>query len=399
MISDVSSFVEQVLDCTARASDVPAGAVFDAWQLRVLSATEFAGINAEHSGVGYQQLMYLACFGALAPTTHNTVPQRFCISVERSAIELWVDRHFVLAESDAKGRQATISCGCALAYIAMAAQAYGWQSSLDAAPAGDAVILPLADNGPRFTLAARLTFVSARTPEPNLRVLHAMLQRKSVRAEYDPQIELDDELVKELERIVMRFPLLRMHVLRDALTLSMFGKFQELADTTVYNRESFARELGQWLLPNTSTAALGMRGAEFGLADETALHFHRGLCGQEVLLPDEVAGFARSANRAIRSASGVIVLCAERDTPAARLDAGRAFAELSLNLHTNGFSTAMHAAVTEVEAPNMALRGRLRTTWRPVVVFRTGKVPARTEPRPHSSRPPLQELILDKPPV
>ena len=56
---------------------------------------------------------------------------------------------------------------------------------------------------------------------------------------------------------------------------------------------------------------------------------------------------------------------------------------------------AMHAGITEVKAPNMALRGRLRTRQRPVVVFRMGR-PLRPEDgrRPHASRPRLASLVL-----
>jgi hypothetical protein len=224
-----------------------------------------------------------------------------------------------------------------------------------------------------------------------------MLARKVVRAEYDPRVSVEERDVVAIHQIVQQYPTLSLHLLTDATTLMVLGKFQELADTTVFNREAFARELGHWLLPNDDSSPLGMRGIEFGLSDESALRFHRGLSGAERLLPDEVAGLAKGANAAMRSASAVAIITSDSDSVASRLDAGRAYADIALLLQMRGYVSAMHAAITEVDAPNMALRGRLRTTQRPVVVFRVGK-PMRVADgqRPHSVRPPLTHIILPK---
>ncbi|HSQ28245.1 MAG TPA: hypothetical protein VLN49_00215, partial [Gemmatimonadaceae bacterium] len=88
------------------------------------------------------------------------------------------------------------------------------------------------------------------------------------------------------------------------------------------------------------------------------------------------------------------VITAARDDIEHRVAAGRSFEEMALRLSLAGFAVAMHAGITEVDAPNMALRGRLRTFDRPTVVFRTGK-PLRPDDarRPHASRPPLEQVL------
>jgi hypothetical protein len=223
-----------------------------------------------------------------------------------------------------------------------------------------------------------------------------MRARRMVRAEYDGRQSLDPALADSLRRAATQLhPGLTLHLLTDAPTRIALGKFQEAADATVINRQRFARELGDWLLPNDSAAPVGMRGREFGLSDDAARHFHRGLRGEERLLPDETAGFAKAGNLGMRTATAVAVLTAERDDLPHRLAAGRAFQAIALRLSGAGWAVAMHAGITEVEAPNLALRGRLRTLHRPLVVFRLG-VPANAEDgnRPHSSRPPLDALWL-----
>ncbi len=166
---------------------------------------------------------------------------------------------------------------------------------------------------------------------------------------------------------------------------------------TVLNRETFARELGAWLLPNDARAPVGMRGREFGMGDEAARRIHRGLLGLEPLLPDEVAGVAKGSGLGMRSASAVAVITCERDDIPHRIAAGQTFCELALLLCREGLATAMHAGIVEVESANLALRSRLRTARRPTVVFRIG-LPVRLEDgmRPHAARPRLEAVLLQE---
>jgi hypothetical protein len=216
-----------------------------------------------------------------------------------------------------------------------------------------------------------------------------------VRAEYDERVKLDPALMTELAGIASSVhPDLTLHLLTDAPTLLALGKFQELADSTVINREGFARELGDWMLANDSDAVLGMRGREFGLSDAAAARFREGLAGRGPLLPDETVAFAKAGNIGMRSSSAVAVITVAKDDLEQRLAAGRAYEEMALRLVLDDVVVAMHAGITEVEAPNMALRGRLRTFQRPTVVFRIGK-PLRSADgeRQHASRPALKHVL------
>jgi hypothetical protein len=264
------------------------------------------------------------------------------------------------------------------------------------AAAAVAETYPFADGVARMTQLA--TIELARGPAPALddTWLRAVLERRMVRAEFDDGVKLPSELREAILAIAKRHDGLVLHLLTDSPTLFFLGKFQELADTTVFNRDAFALELGEWLIPNDSNAALGMRGREFGLDDAVTRHFHRGLLRQEPLLPDEIAGLAKAGNLGIRSASAVGVITVAEDGVPQRLAAGRAFEEIALALGRAGFVTSMHAGITEVDSAGLALRGRLRTHARPTVVFRIG-VPLRPEEgrRPHSSRPTLMDVVVE----
>lgn len=369
--------------------DALPGAAFAAWSLRTLSRAEIGELSTR------ERLAYFACWALLAPTSHNTVPQRFRLFPESNALEFWLDRAAVLPESDVAGRQATISLGCVIENAVLAARAYdiGVDLELDR----EAKPVPLSQPGPN-----PLRVATARFELPSLEGnatpdLAALKARKMVRAVFDERAKLDPALATELLEIVRSVHAgLTLHLLVDAPTKTFLGKFQELADTTVINRAAFARELGAWLLPNQDASTkVGMRGHEFGLSDASAARMHLGLLGQGPLLPDETAGFAKVGSLGMRSSSAVGVICVERDDLEHRIAAGRAFQRLAVSLVGAGLVTAMHAGITEIEAPNLALRGRLRTRQRPTVVFRIGvAVHPEDAMRPHSARPPLSDVLL-----
>lgn len=356
------------------------------WQVRILDPAAFVAL-------GPARLGYLAHLALLAPTSHNTVPQRF--QIHGDALRIWLDRRFVLPESDRVGRQAVVSVGCAVANAVLGARSLGWRAETRLLTTDLAATLPARDDEARFTPIVDVIPVPGDGPEePSL--LAAIPERRMVRAEFDERERLPPDLSDALHARVAAHPGLALHLMTDAPSLLFLGKFQEMADTTVFNRDTFARELGEWFLPNDSPSPLGMRGREFGLDDDMALHMHRGLLREERLLPDEVAGMARGGKLGMRTASAVAVITVEEDTLAQRLAAGQAFQELALLLVSRGFVTSMHAGITEVEPASLALRGRLRTRHRPTVVFRLGRV-LRPEDgrRVHAARPPLDAVWMD----
>jgi len=374
----------------AEGSDIPVGAAFDAWRLRALGAAEAAGLDPR------ALLEYWACLGLLAPTTHNTVPQRIRISAAQSQMAFALDRRVILAESDPTGRQATISLGASIANVTIGAEAAGVSVSTSVYEVDERSIRPAAAGTEPIVPIASVTFdrQAARGTTRSIEWVRAILTRKMVRAEFDERVRLDPSLARELASIVAaHHPGLSLHVITDAPTLLALGKFQELADSTVINRVPFARELADWLVENDSDWPLGMRGREFGLSDIATRHFRDGLAGRGSLLPDEAVGFAKAGNIGMRSSSAVFVITTERDDLRHRLAAGHAFEEVALRLTMAGLAVAMHAGITEVDAPNLALRGRLRTLRRPTVVFRTGKPlrPADAD-RFHAARPSLAAI-------
>lgn len=383
-----------LIDPSSPPADVPPGERYDAWRLRLLGADEFAELSVSADRLSRTQLAYLAWLNLLAPTSHNTVPQRFRLHPEENALAIWVDRDYVLAASDEKGREAQVSLGCGIANTMLGARCYGLDAELTLHPRIGESVLPLVLGEPAYAEVARIRFGVGAVPLDR-EWLRSMLARKVVRAEFDERVELDSALAERMRKVVAAYSGLELHLITDPATKMFLGKFQEIADSTAFNRDTFALELGAWLLENDDPSFLGMRGAEFGLSDSVSRRMHEGLLRIQTLLPQEIAGMAKAGYVGMRSSSAVAVITAEEDCARLRVDAGRAYEELALLLMQSRFCTAMHAALIEVDAANLSLRARLRTRWRPTVLFRVGR-PAneRDWDRPHSVRPGLEKLLL-----
>jgi hypothetical protein len=386
---------------------VPSFPAFDGWRVPLWTQKEWELRSlggAAEGGISEAQLRYLAAFGVLAPTSHNTIPQRFKLLPEEGALLVFIDRELVLPESDPTGRQASISIGCVLTNIEIAAGVFGRATEVELFE-GSASDLArssatVSSSRARYVPIAKLRFPSCAAPLAS-DWLRALTEHKVVRAEYDAAIELPPELVQAAHRIVQQVAPttegLQAHVLTGALALRALGKFQEQADRFVLENRLFAEELGRWLLPNSDhREPRAMRGIEFGFDDEFAEQVHRGLLGERRLLPDQIAAFAKGGKVGLESSSAVLVFTADADELPQRVAAGRACHRISLEMQRAGFASAYHAALTEVEwVARMFSATVLRSLRRPLALLRVGR-PRRAldAERPQAARPALDALLL-----
>lgn len=329
------------------------------------------------------RMKYFASWGVLAPSTHNTVPYK--IHLGKDYLTLHLDPSKVLPASDRDGRQATVSMGCALENIHQAAQAYGLDTAMELAPT-----VTIALNG--------------NPSEPDQSVLTALKLRQVNRAQYDERVHLPPTTQTQMREIAAQFPQLKLHLITDTFGnygKVAFGTFQRRADRAAIELPEFRAELAQWLKPNEVQMSRGMKLGEFGLHDEAARNFYAALSGEREFLPVELDKFAEAGYDAMRTASAVAVLTAEVDTPTARLEAGMSYERTALQLQKEGFSTAVHAALTETGIPLIKIASRtlmasvLRTTRTPLMVFRVGvPMEENNRKRPYSVRPAVEDLLM-----
>ncbi|MGE5041413.1 MAG: hypothetical protein ACM3IJ_00745 [Candidatus Levyibacteriota bacterium] len=343
---------------------------------------------------------YLTEFGVLAPTSHNTVPQRF--RVTEKGVGVFLDRALVLPTSDREGRQAAISIGCATENIVEAAKAYGMDPQVTILEKDTKNTLPGIGLVPMVAITAEAT--ASHTFDKYR--LETMKARRVNRAIYDERVPLPDALRSRITTAVGDFDGLHLHLMNSRGMIQMFGKFQQQADGSVMDMPEFRKELAEWFHANDEfDITRGMRGEDFGMVDteerKPSQDFARGLRGERQLLPDEIAGFAKIGREGIDKASAVGIITAKKDDITSRINVGRAFQQIGLSLYEDDFSIAVHAALTETSfkaiwfISEMLKRTYLKTGDHLMSVFRIGKpVYEEDRTRPHSVRPQLQELLV-----
>lgn len=383
-------------------SDVPGGSAFDAWRVPLLSRDEFWALS-DVELLCEEQLRYLVWFGTLAPSSHNTVPQRFRLRPRDRRIDVFVDPDSILPESDPTGRQCLVSVGCCLGNLETAARALGLRLDVDIRTLKAKTLAAegehRASGAPPIHVLSVVASRAATTGGTDL--LELLRRHKVVRAEYDRRCILPVDLAPTLRELVASACLedgqLALHLIEGSRELKILGRFQEQADRFVLENRRFARELGQWLLPNDERQAkVGMRGREFGFDDDFSGHVHVALLGQRRLLPDQLAGFARGGRIGVESSSAVGVITVAKDDPEHWVLAGRAAQRVSLELQRQGLSSAYHAALTEVKwAATIFAATVLRSRRTPAVIMRMGrpKRPSDTM-RERAARPTVDEVLL-----
>jgi hypothetical protein len=389
----------ELYDANIQRIGVDEGEIYEAWKLKLLDWQQFSGLFNAEGRLSNDQLRYWAAFGLLAPTTHNTVPERFLLNEEGQGMELKLDRSRILPASDANGRQALISAGAVVQNIRLAAKCYGYETKLELLKNNQKSILPLGqDNNNRYVSYANLEFsYSGRACDPGW--LQAMLDRKVTRCEYKTT-PLIDGAKEGMRRYVKSFDkgvdLILVDDSQPALKQRL-ARLQEYAMSFVINNEKFAAELGSWFLPNSDkTTSYAMRGREFGLGDIITDKLHHGLKGEEALVAQDTILFTSGEAAMMKNNSAVAILCAKDDSFQSRVETGMIYEDLVLNAARQGFVTSMHAALAEVALSNKLLKVLLKTSKRPMVIFRIG-VPKNIADfkRYHSARPDLDSVILD----
>lgn len=396
---DIKDLYEKFLDRETIRDDVPSASLFDAWRIKVLSTEEFELLKKDAQTLSQEQLLYFASFGILAPTSHNSVPERFKIIPEKTCIELWLDRTYVLPASDPSGKQAVISLGCVVKNIEIAADYYGYDSQLHVNEVPQSQITYTQSPSEQFVHVATITFLKRQSELANKKLLHTILKKKVIRAQYDESVVLPEHIIGEMKKTVENYASLKLALITDKTVMHSIAKYQEDADRTVFEDNDFTLELGSYLLENDDNEKpMGMRGREFGLEDSYAKRIHKGLLHEQPLLPDEIAGFARAGKVSIESSSAVAILTAADDYIPSLIDVGRAYQELVLLLCEQGFHHSVFAGIIEVEwIRSIVATTVLNTNNVLLMLFRVGK-PKREKDyhRSRSARPMIYDVLLEE---
>lgn len=180
----------------------------------------------------------------LAPSSHNTQPWFF--RMREASIELFADRTRALPVNDPDDRELTISCGCALMNLRIAAACDGWDARVE--------LLPEADDA---DLLARVSFPRRADPAgPDAGLEECIRQRRTYRKRF-ARHAVEATLSARLSAAATREGAwLRALVTEDARAAAA-GMVSE-GDAAQWANPSWRRELAAWMHPRRDGDGFGI---------------------------------------------------------------------------------------------------------------------------------------------
>ena len=311
----------------------------------------------------------LVRFATLAASGHNTQPWKFRVGPKEIVILPDFERRTPVVDPDDHHLYASL--GCAVENLSTAALARGH--------AGEAVILPEAENGISVSLATTRAQISP--------LFDAIPERQVSRTEFNGQ-PIDSTLLQRLELAgsqygVQAILITEKPAMEDVLGLIIEGNSRQLDDP------AFVAELTRWIRFNPRAAERSGDGLFSAASGNPSLPSWLGPTVLKFVLTKDKEN--DKTTRQIRSSAGLVVFVADRNDPTGWINAGRAYERFALQATVEGIR---HAFVNQaVEVPKM--RERLQSLLglmdaRPNLIVRFGYGPT----MPESYRRSVDSVIL-----
>jgi hypothetical protein len=307
-----------------------------------------------------QTLRRAAVRATLAPSIHNTQPWRFVLSAD--ALEIHADPARQLRVLDPRGRQMTISCGCALFNARASIAAAGYDPPVERLP-----------DPMQSDLLARMLVREPRRDWVPIGALDAEADRRHTnrrRFSDEPVPPADVAALvaaADAEGAVL-FPVERTEHRQSTARLSQLADEIENADP------AYRAELRAWTTDDArrrdGVSATAVPHTDAGSGDEIPIRDFdtRGMGW----LPTETQSSMRQC---------LLLLGSTADDPMAWLRSGEALERVLLELTRRGYVASPFTQVIEVARTNALLRQELALTMYPHVLLRVGRASATTPTR------------------
>lgn len=298
-----------------------------------------------------------------APSSHNTQPWLF--RPRGREIDLLADRTRALPANDPDDRELTISCGCALFNLRVAAAAAGLAARVELLPdAADADLL------------ARVLLEPASAPAPEAALMAQMGKRCTYRARF-AATAIEPEALRSMTDAVLREGA-SLTVLDTADRRRAAAMLVAEGDAVQWADPRWRRELAAWMHPRRRGDGLSVPALAIPVAQLVVrtLDMGRAIAAKDRQLADE--------------SPVLVVVTTEDDNPRDWLIAGQALQRMLLV----GVQRGLQASYLNQPVQVAALRSQLeQLTGRPgraQVVLRIGRP---TVALPSAPRRPLAEVV------
>jgi len=314
--------------------------------------------------VSLPQLRALVQAATLAPSSHNTQPWLF--RLEGEVIELLADRTRALPVNDPDDRELTVSCGCALFNLRVAAAAESLHAAVELCPdAADPDLL------------ARVRLTRSRADQTDAALQTTMTERRTYRERFAPTAVTPTAIRSLVDAVHSEAASLA--VLKTAeQRLSAVALVAE-GDALLWANPSWRRELAAWMHPRRRGDGLTLPPLAIPVAQMVVRTFDmgKGVAAKDRQLADESPVLA--------------VLTTPGDTPRDWLAAGQALQRLLLL----GVQLGLQASYLNQPIQVATLRPKLQQiTGCPGSAQLLLRIGIPTQAKPAAPRRPLAEVLV-----
>jgi nitroreductase len=333
-------------------------ASLDAWNIK---ESDFPA-----NGSREEKLTFLLNYAILAPSSHNSQPWKF--NVTNNSILVFADKSRRLQVADRDQRELYISLGCALENLIVAADHFGYNSSV------------AYSSGEKDLVAKVVLQPAANPPNPSrdTRLFSAILSRQTNRNPYEPRAisESDLETIKSLSSDADVD--VSIFITRDSAIKKSFQDLVVQANGIQYSDANFKSELGHWL----GQGVMGPTGVQAKMAQLAVVFLDVG--------PEQ----SKKDALLINSTPYIGFISTAKNDSISSLKAGRALerfwlAATALGVSMHPMSQALEVAETKANLTNLlpAESGMMQVQQ----AFRLGYAKPGGA---HSTRRPLQEVLM-----
>lgn len=303
-------------------------------------------------------------YAVLAPSSHNTQPWRFRIADKH--VSLYADRTRALPANDPDDRELTISCGCALMNLRVAAAQAGLATNIHTLPdRGDDDLLAVVDFN---------TGEEAARAEADL--FDAIPGRRTYRKRFESRA-VPEAVLQELSDAASTEGAW-LHIVSSEDERSQVSTLVTEGDAVQWANPSWRRELAAWMHPRRRGDGLAVPGLVAPVA-------------QIVVRTFDMGNGVGAKDRQLADESPILaVLGTDRDGVVDWLHAGQALERVLLKAHCSGLQASFLNQPIQVASLRPKLQHVLGLGGFPQILLRMGFT---SEELPPAPRRDLAEVI------